>query len=144
MAIQLSPPEACHHFKAPQVCESAWLRSPPMSTTGSVRVDLAASLKVISPSHFCIGLRLLVSCLFFSSLGLPYSLTCSLLAFSASSTLSLSPSVTLAVSSCTWASSFFLLCSDSALTCCSTFTSQANSLLSDSRPCLFFSRFALN
>lgn len=72
------------------------------------------------------------------------SLTCSLFAFSASSTLSLSPSDTFAVSSCTWASSFFLLCSDSALTCCSTFTSQASSLLSDSKPCLFFSRFALN
>lgn len=70
--------------------------------------------------------------------------TCNLLAFSASSTLSLSPSETLAWSSWTWASSFFLLCSDSALTCCSTLTSHASSLLSVSRPCLFFSRFALN
>lgn len=70
--------------------------------------------------------------------------TWSLFERSASSPLVRSTSVALDTNSCSWASSFFLLCSDSVFACCRPFTSQVNSLLSFSRLCLLFSRLALN
>lgn len=70
--------------------------------------------------------------------------TWSLFERSASSPLARSTSVALDTNSCSWASSFFLLCSDSVFACCRLFTSQVNSLLSFSRLCLLFSRLALN
>ncbi|PWA32648.1 hypothetical protein CCH79_00012517, partial [Gambusia affinis] len=63
---------------------------------------------------------------------------------SLSSPLARSISVARATNSCSWPSTFFLLYSDSVLVCCRLFTSQASSLLSLSKHCLFFSRLALN
>lgn len=69
-------------------------------------------------------------------------LTCSLVTLSASSVRTRSPSVNLTCSSCSWASAFFRLCSESPLPCSRTFTSLASSPRSFSRVCFAFSRLA--
>lgn len=69
--------------------------------------------------------------------------TCTFENFSASSSLWRSLSECLSCSSWTWASAFFLRCSDSPLPCIRVCSSMDSSFLSDSRACLALSTDAL-
>lgn len=69
-------------------------------------------------------------------------LTCSLVTLSASSVRTRSPSLNLTCSSCSCASTFLRLCSESPLPCSRAFTSLASSPRSFSRVCFAFSRVA--